>query len=84
MIIRNRPLLPIRSSEITPKSVFDNRRAILRAMGFGGMAVAESTQHAAAALMAEGQHLAAPPGLVAQRGPPHTPHDAAQQIVSPA
>ena len=40
MIIRNRPLHSIRSSEITPKSVFDNRRAILRAMGFGGMAMA--------------------------------------------
>ena len=40
MIIRHRPKHPIRSSEITPKSVFDNRRAILKTMGFGGMAMA--------------------------------------------
>ncbi|MEQ8228808.1 MAG: protein-methionine-sulfoxide reductase catalytic subunit MsrP [Rhodospirillales bacterium] len=39
MIIRHRPTHPIASSEITPKSVFDNRRTILKAMGFGGLAL---------------------------------------------
>ena len=38
----------------------------------------------AAALMSEAQHLAAPPGREEQPLPPHSPHDAAQQIVSPA
>lgn len=38
MIIRQRPLHPIPSSEITPKAVFDDRRAILKALGFGGLA----------------------------------------------
>lgn len=38
MIIRQRPLHPIPSSEITPKSVFDDRRRVLKTLGFGGLA----------------------------------------------
>ena len=38
MIIRHRPSNPIASSEITPKSVFDDRRSIIKALGFGGLA----------------------------------------------
>lgn len=38
MIIKHRKQSDIPSSEITPRSVFDNRRTILRAMGFGGLA----------------------------------------------
>jgi sulfoxide reductase catalytic subunit YedY len=38
MIIRQRPLHPIPSSEITPKSVFEDRRRVLKTLGFGGLA----------------------------------------------
>ena len=40
MIIKQRKASDIPSSEITPESVFADRRTILKAMGFGGMAAA--------------------------------------------
>ncbi|MEK9673699.1 MAG: protein-methionine-sulfoxide reductase catalytic subunit MsrP [Rhodospirillaceae bacterium] len=40
MIIKHRRPSDIPSSEITPRSVFENRRAVLRAIGFGGLAAA--------------------------------------------
>ncbi len=37
MIIKQRKASDIPSSEITPRSVFDDRRAVLKALGFGGL-----------------------------------------------
>ena len=65
MLIYQRPRHPIPSSEITPKSVFDDRRRVLKALGFGGLAATMPMwfpDHAAAAWRpAEGKALSGTP-----------------------
>ena len=65
MIIRQRPRHPIPSSEITPKSVFEDRRRVLKTLGFGGLAATMPmwlpAQADAAWRPAEGKALAGTP-----------------------
>ncbi len=65
MIIRQRPRHPISSSEITPKSVFEDRRRVLKTLGFGGLAATMPmwlpNQAAAAWRPAEGKALSGVP-----------------------
>lgn len=65
MIIRQRPRHPIPSSEITPKSVFEDRRRVLKTLGFGGLAATMPLwlpdQAAAAWRPAEGKALSGAP-----------------------
>lgn len=72
MIIKTRKRSDIPSSEITPKAVFDDRRAILKALGFGGLAAALP------GLLAPGAHAGWRPAAgAALTGTPNPKHTAA-------
>lgn len=72
MIIKTRKRSDIPSSEITPKAVFDDRRAVLKALGFGGLAATLPM------LFAPGAHANWRPATgKALKGVPHAKYNAA-------